>query len=62
MQENHTQKPVPKKENKPWFVLLFGFFLLIRGIMRLSEGDIAVMGILMIIVGAAGIAYYFVKR
>lgn len=63
MEENTPQKPLPKKENKPgWFVLLIGFFLIIRGVMRLSEEDIALMGILMIIVGAAGVVYYFIKR
>lgn len=62
MEENNTQKPLPKKDNKPWFVLLIGFFLIIRGGMRLAEGDLAIMGILMLIVGAAGVAYYFIKR
>lgn len=66
MEENQTietQKPPSKKDNKPgWFVLLIGFFLILRGGMRLAEGEIAVMGILMLIIGLAGVIYYFAKR
>lgn len=64
MEENQnalkTQSQKPKANN--WFVLLVGFFLIIRGGMRLAEGEIALMGVLMLVVGIAGVIYYFMKK
>ncbi len=64
MEENQTTPTnLPKKENKPGlFTLFIGVFLIIRGTMRLMEGEIAVMGILMLAVGIAGVVYYFIKK
>lgn len=61
MDENkNIQKKQPQKAS--WFVLLVGFFLIIRGGIRLAEGEIALMGILMLVVGIAGVVYYFMKK
>lgn len=64
MEENQTTPTkAPKKENKPGlFTLFIGIFLIIRGGMRLMEGEIALMGILMLLVGIAGVIYYFMKK
>ena len=64
MKENQTtQNPQPKKENKPGlFTLLIAFFLIIRGGMRLAEGETAFMGISMLVIGVLGVVYYFMKR
>lgn len=48
-------------KSKNLFVLLIGFFLIIRGGMRIAEGD-TLWGILMLITGIFGVVYYFLKR
>lgn len=61
MEENQTTQP--QKENKSGlFTLFIGIFLIIRGGMRLAEGEIAFMGIAMLVIGIAGIVYYFMNR
>lgn len=65
MEENKTTpKAQPKKAGL--FTLLIGFFLIIRGGMRLFEGNLDTIqiafGSLMVIVGVAGIVYYFMKK
>ncbi len=57
---NNTEEP---KEEKPSiFILLLGIFLIVRGVMRMTEGELGVFGIIMIVIGAINIIYYIAKR
>ncbi len=51
------------EEKKPGiWTLLVGIFLIIRGVMRLNEGELGFMGIILLVVGVGSIIYYFAKR
>ncbi len=58
------QNKLPKKSNNgKIFTLFVGFFLIVRGVYRIvTEVELSLWGILMIIVGAAGVAYYFLGK
>lgn len=58
------QNKLPKKPNNgKIFTLFVGFFLIVRGVYRIvTEVELSLWGILMIIVGACGVAYYFVGK
>ncbi len=64
--ENNQTTPKPQPKKAGLFVLLIAFFLIIRGGMRLFESNVnnfeIVFGSLMIIVGIAGVVYYFKQR
>lgn len=56
-------KPPKKSNNGKIFVLFIGFFLIIRGIYRVvTEVELSIMGMLMLVIGAGGIAYYFLGK
>ncbi len=57
----NTENKSPKKtKSGKIFVLFIGFFLIIRGIYRVAtEAELSIMGILMLVIGVGGIAYYF---
>ncbi len=61
--EQNQNRPQPKRnvKSKNLFVLLIGFFLIIRGGMRIAEGD-TLWGISMLVTGIFGVLYYFLKR
>jgi uncharacterized membrane protein HdeD (DUF308 family) len=58
--ENNVGKVTEQKPSI--FILLLGLFLIVRGVMRLSEGELGTFGILMMVIGAANIIYYIAKR
>ncbi len=52
-----------QEEKKPSIlILIIGFFLIIRGIMRYSQGELGIFGIVMIIIGVINVVYYLSKR
>ena len=59
-----TQNKPPKKSNNgKIFTLFVGFFLIIRGVYRIvTEAELSLMGILMLVVGIGGIVYYFLSN
>ena len=59
-----TQNKLPKKPNNgKIFTLFVGFFLIIRGVYRIvTEVELSLMGILMLVVGIGGIVYYFLSK
>lgn len=59
---NPTNTEEPKEEKPSIFILLLGIFLIVRGVMRMSEGELGAFGIIMIVVGAVNIIYYIAKR
>lgn len=60
-QNQNTPQPKRNVKSKNLFVLLIGFFLIIRGGMRIAEGD-TLWGISMLVTGIFGVVYYFLKR
>lgn len=60
-QNQNTPQPKRNVKSKNLFVLLIGFFLIIRGGMRIAEGD-TLWGISMLVTGIFGVVYYFMKR
>jgi uncharacterized membrane protein HdeD (DUF308 family) len=62
VESNETTSNKVDRKKPGFFTLLIGLFLIIRGAMRVYEGDLGIMGIIMIAVGIGSIVYYFVKK
>jgi uncharacterized membrane protein HdeD (DUF308 family) len=59
-QNNTTQETEEKKPSI--FLIIIGILLIVRGFMRLNEGSLGALGIIMIVIGALNIIYYISKR